>query len=188
MKLNLGCGQHRLDGYINVDAAAACEPDQVVDLEVFPWPWADDSVAVARFHHSLEHMGGDPKVFLRIMQELYRVMVPGGRLEIAAPHPRSDGFIGDPTHVRIVTPQVLQLFDRRLNAEWQAQGAPNTPLAIYTGVDFAIRKTTLILNEPWLSQHRSGALSREGLDLLLRTQNNIASEWQIELRAEKPPR
>jgi SAM-dependent methyltransferase len=188
MKLNLGCGQHRADGYINVDAAPQCAPDQVVDLEVFPWPWADGSVEVARFHHSLEHMGGDPKVFLKLMQELYRVLAPGGRVQITAPHPRSDAYLGDPTHVRIVTPQVLQLFDAPLNAQWKAQGVANTPLAVYTGVDFAITATKLVLNEPWLSQQASGVLSRDDLLNLLRTQNNIAAEWQIELTAHKPSR
>ena len=39
MKLNLGCGNYKMNGFVNVDKFADCEPDEVVDLEVFPWPW-----------------------------------------------------------------------------------------------------------------------------------------------------
>lgn len=186
MKLNLGCGHSHLDGFVNVDAFAECAPDQVVDLETFPWPWPDNSVELALFNHSLEHMGGEVRMFLGIMKELYRVCEPDARVQIAAPHPRSENFIGDPTHVRIVTPQVLSLFDRAKNDQWKAAGAPNTPLAHYTGVDFEIVATALKLMPAYEEKRRSGALSSEALNQLLLTQNNIADEWRIELRARKP--
>ena len=186
MKLNLGCGRRKVEGFVNVDAAPECAPDLVFNVETFPWPWADSSIEEVRFIHSLEHMGGDPQVFLRLMQELYRVCRPGAQVHIAAPHPRSDAFIGDPTHVRIITPQVLQLFSRKLNDEWEAQGVPNTPLALYTGVDFQIVGANLVLAEPYSTQQKSGELSRETVLQLLRTQNNIAEEWHISLEAVKP--
>ncbi|MGH7999079.1 MAG: hypothetical protein ACREPR_06535 [Brasilonema sp.] len=43
LRLNLGCGAKRLDGYINVDKFGT--PDLRFDLETFPYPWANDSVA-----------------------------------------------------------------------------------------------------------------------------------------------
>ena len=46
-------------------------------------------------------MGADPKVFLKIMQELHRIGRPGCRVVIHVPHPRHDNFLGDPTHVRV---------------------------------------------------------------------------------------
>ena len=42
LRLNLGCGMKRIDGYLNVDRFG--EPDLRHDLEVVPWPWPDDSV------------------------------------------------------------------------------------------------------------------------------------------------
>jgi hypothetical protein len=46
LRLNLGCGMNRLDGYVNVDRQG--EPDLRHDLDVIPWPWPDDSVSEIR--------------------------------------------------------------------------------------------------------------------------------------------
>ena len=43
LKLNLGCGAKRLKGYVNVDKFG--DPDLRLDLETFPYPWNDNSVA-----------------------------------------------------------------------------------------------------------------------------------------------
>ena len=34
MKLNLGCGNYKMNGFVNVDKFAYCEPEEVVDLAV----------------------------------------------------------------------------------------------------------------------------------------------------------
>ncbi|MDR3299921.1 MAG: hypothetical protein LBU43_07960 [Candidatus Accumulibacter sp.] len=84
MKLNLGCGNRKLIGFVNIDCAAACHPDQVVDLEQAPWPWADDSVDEIRLIHVLEHLGQQTDVFLSIIKEMYRICRDGARIEIAS--------------------------------------------------------------------------------------------------------
>src|ERR1700761_187803 len=111
----MGSGLNRKPGYVNVDASAESEPDEVFDLEVTPWPWPDSCAEEVRFNHSLEHMGGDAKVFLAIMKELYRICAHGAIVDIHVPHPRHDYFIGDPTHVRIITTEVLRLFSKKFN-------------------------------------------------------------------------
>ena len=73
MRLNLGCGQDKRDGWTNVDKMAAAEPDQVVDLEELPWPWPDSSVEEVAMKHVLEHLGAETDVYLGIIKELYRV-------------------------------------------------------------------------------------------------------------------
>ena len=55
MRLNLGCGDVHMDGYLNVDKEAGCLPDKIQDLEVFPWDFKDDSVDQVILSHVLEH-------------------------------------------------------------------------------------------------------------------------------------
>jgi predicted SAM-dependent methyltransferase len=106
MKLNMGCGQHKLPDYINVDTASECSPDVLFDLEQHPWPWESDSVDAVLFNHSLEHLGAEVGAFKTIMRELYRICRDGATVQINVPHPRHDDFIADPTHVRAITPGI----------------------------------------------------------------------------------
>jgi hypothetical protein len=124
-------------------------------------------------------------VFLAIMAELYRVCAPGAVVEIHAPHPRHDNFIGDPTHVRIISPQVMSLFDRELNDRWQAGGEANTPLAHYLGVDFHTVEARTIVGEPYRSQHAAGQVTLEQVAEALRSLNNVAEAFYIRLEARK---
>src|SRR5690606_23008684 len=131
LRLNLGCGLKKIEGWVNVDRSPACEPDAVVNLEEFPWPFADDSAEEVVLRHVLEHLGATPDIYQGIFRELYRVCAPDARIRITVPHPRHDDFLSDPTHVRPVTPQGLELFDRAKNREWAAKGMPNSPLRLY---------------------------------------------------------
>jgi hypothetical protein len=90
--------------------------------------------------------------------------------------------------VRIISPEVMKLFDRERNAEWQANGDANTPLGLYTGVDFRLVATRLVLQEPFSSQRTAGELDDETLRRLLASQNNVGDEWQLELEVVKPAR
>jgi hypothetical protein len=183
MKLNLGCGSQILPGYCNVDKYG--EPDLKWDLETLPWPWADNCADEVLLSHVLEHLGQAPATFLAIMQELYRVCRKDAQVKVVVPHPRSDHFIADPTHVRAITPMMLELFSRRLNQDWQRLGGSNTPLALQCGVDFEIVSSVMVLDEPYLSLHRSGRITTEQLRELERTQNNIVSQIEIVLKAVK---
>ena len=183
MKLNLGCGSRTLPGYCNVDKFG--EPDLKWDLETFPWPWPDNSAEEVLLSHVLEHLGQAPETFLAIMQELYRVCRKDALVKVIVPHPRSDLFLADPTHVRPIMPLTLAMFSRRLNEEWQQQGAANTPLALQCGVDFEIVSTVSTPDEPYLSLYRSGKVTAEQLQEIERTQNNVVSQIEMVLKAVK---
>jgi glycosyltransferase involved in cell wall biosynthesis len=93
MKLNLGCCDSTLTGFVNVDIVPA--PDvEVADLSL-PWPWPDNSVDHVRAWDIIEHL---PDKILT-MNELWRVLKPGGTAEIAVPTTDGTGAFQDPTHV-----------------------------------------------------------------------------------------
>lgn len=96
-RLNLGCGDKILPGYINVDvveARAGKSPDVICDLHhltPFPDDHADEVLAV----HVVEH-------FWRwevedVLREWVRVLRPGGRMVLECPNLRSacEAFLAD---------------------------------------------------------------------------------------------
>jgi predicted SAM-dependent methyltransferase len=185
MRLNLGCGHNKVAGFTNVDMFPESKPDLVCDLEALPWPWEDNSVDEVLFNHSLEHMGQDSRIFLGIMKELYRVSKNNAVIQINVPHPRHDHFINDPTHVRIITPELLNLFNKQFNDEWKKLGISNSPFAHYLGVDFVVDKVRLTYEEPYHGLDQNNQISLEDLADFLKERNNVAREYRIQLHARK---
>lgn len=94
MKLNLGCCDAVIPGFVNVDIVAGPGVDHVADLSM-PWPWPDDSAQMIRAWDIIEHLPDK----IRTMNEMHRVLAPGGRAEIAVPTTDGTGAFQDPTHV-----------------------------------------------------------------------------------------
>ncbi len=183
LRLNLGCGEKRLEGYINVDKYG--DPDVKHDLEVFPWPWEEDSVGAILLIHVLEHLGQDTDVYLKIMQEIYRVCRPEATVRIVVPDFRHDFFWDDPTHVRAVTPLGLQLFSKRANREWVAKGAANSPLGLYLDVDFELANVQYKPSTHWFRRHPEKDVN---LQLLLEERaiyNNMIEQIEMVLQVVK---
>jgi hypothetical protein len=177
LKLNLGCGAKRLPGYVNVDRVG--NPDVTHDLETFPWPWADDSVSEILLVHVLEHLGQAPATFLSIMMEMYRVCEARAKIRVVVPHHRHDHFAADPTHVRAITPLGLTLFSQRLNREWLAKGASNTPLGLHLGVDFEVLQTTYKPSAHWYRLHPEPQVDSKLLLAESALYNNLVEELDI---------
>lgn len=57
MKLNLGSGSKRINGYLNIDSDPKCNPDYVLNLEIDKLPFENNSVDDMILHHILEHLG-----------------------------------------------------------------------------------------------------------------------------------
>jgi len=183
--LNLGCGHRKLDGWMNVDADALCAPDAVVDLERVPWPWPDDSVEEVLLSHVLEHLGATVSGYLAIVKELYRVCRDGARVTIVVPHPRHDSFLGDPTHVRAITPESLALFSQERNREWIARGVANSPLGLSLGVDFSVDNVHYQLDDAWQRRFDAGELITADVHHAMRSYANVVLQMTITLHALK---
>lgn len=84
MRLEIGCGdeKHRAPGHVGMDIADYGQ-EIVWDLtEGIPLP--DNSVVGVRASHVLEHI--DRQHLLIVMNELWRVIKPGGTLDAVVPH------------------------------------------------------------------------------------------------------
>ena len=86
IKLNLGCGDKILNGYINIDVVenrAGKHPDilcDLRDLKIFPDDFADEILSV----HVIEHFW--KWEVDEILKEWIRVLKPGGKIIIECPN------------------------------------------------------------------------------------------------------
>jgi hypothetical protein len=125
------------------------------------------------------------EVFMGIMKELYRVSAPGAKIHITVPHPRSDDFMNDPTHVRIITPELFSLFSKKKNIEWVSGGYANSPLALYHGIDMEVESTNYMLEEPWGSQYNNKEIGLEEIEHAVKRYNNIIKEVYMVVKVIK---
>lgn len=81
-KLNLGCGQCKLEGYLNVDIDEELKPDEIVDI-TRPLPYADETFEEVIFFHTIEHI--TKQFHPTIFSEVRRVLKPNGKFILGYP-------------------------------------------------------------------------------------------------------
>lgn len=87
LRLNLGCGRRKLDGFLNVDCDEQVRPDYVLDLGMDPWPWDEGSVDRIESYHLIEHLAAAEG--RRLIEESHRVLRSGGRIAVECPDLRA---------------------------------------------------------------------------------------------------
>jgi SAM-dependent methyltransferase len=122
LKLNLGAGKSRIEGYLSVDSIPFEGLDVVADLKN-RWPWGENSVSHIHMSHALEHFTGEERV--HIFNEMYRVLAPGGQAYLIVPHWASQRAYGDFTHK---WPPVSEMLFNYLWKEWRMQNAPHNDI------------------------------------------------------------
>lgn len=92
-RLDLGSGESRPNGFVSLDVDGSYSPDIMADLNNgIPAP--DESLAVVRANHILEHLA-DKKA---IMDDIYRVLKPDGIAIITIPSTAGEGAFAHPGH------------------------------------------------------------------------------------------
>ena len=123
IKLDLGCGKTKKEGFLGVDRRKFEGVDVVQDLLKTPWQWKDGSVAEIHMSHAMEHFTGLQRV--QIVNEMYRVLRVGGKATVITPHWASNRAYGDFTHQ---WPPVAEMWFYYLSKTWRADNAPDNDI------------------------------------------------------------
>lgn len=82
MKLNIGCGYEKKEGFVNIDVAPQVNPDKIVDIEQ-GLPFFDNSFDEIYSEHCLEHIR--PQYWGFVLNEIARVSKDGCILHFKLP-------------------------------------------------------------------------------------------------------
>ena len=104
--LDVGCGGRKLPGSVGMDILKLPCVDVVHSFNQVPWPFADHSFDLVFLNHALEHVGD----VVAVMNEIHRVLKPGGRAVIQVPYFRCADAYNDPTHTHFFTARTLDYF------------------------------------------------------------------------------
>jgi SAM-dependent methyltransferase len=146
LKLDLGCGKNKREGFLGVDRMDFENVDCVFDLAsihhlplcegkqyesectcgsgprgIFNrWPWENESAEEIHCSHFVEHL--KPPARIHFVNEVFRILIPGGKAQIVVPHWCSNRAYGDLTHE---WPPVSEMWFYYLSKAWRAVNAPH---------------------------------------------------------------
>lgn len=129
IKIDLGCGKNKRDGFIGVDSIDFEGVDVVLNVGKDPWPWEDNTVDEVHASHFVEHLEADERI--HFVNELHRVLkdpvydrgqIVSGKCTVIVPHWSSQRAYGDLTHK---WPPVSEFWFYYLDKDWRAVNAPH---------------------------------------------------------------
>lgn len=83
MKVNLGCGNKKISGYVNVDIREDVNPDIIDDVSKLE-KFKNESIDLIYACHILEHFGRHK--YKEVLTRWYSVLKPDGVLRLAIPN------------------------------------------------------------------------------------------------------
>lgn len=114
-KLRIGCGFDHSDDYTNLDISDTCKPDIVHDIRNGLPMFEDNSLEEVQAWGILEMILPNEE-FRLVMNELWRVLKPGGILDGQVPSTDPRVLMIDPFDRRWFHPETWRYFDYRENA------------------------------------------------------------------------
>jgi SAM-dependent methyltransferase len=127
VKLDLGCGPNKREGFLGVDQYPFDgKVDVVMNIaDPMMWQrWEDGSVEEIHTSHFIEHLTAIERA--EVFNQAWRVLVPGGKMTVICPHWGSCRAYGDPTHK---WPPIGEMFFYYLDKTWRDANAPHTDRA-----------------------------------------------------------
>ncbi len=105
-KINLGCGEKPIKGYVNVDSVKSTGTNVVWDLNKYPWPFKSSTFDEVYSSHFLEHVDDLAKT----LSEINRISKPGAVIKARVPHFSCGVSYRDPTHKRLFSYFTMEYF------------------------------------------------------------------------------
>jgi len=121
VKIDIGCGPSKKEGFVGVDQYAFPGVDHVVRIGNELLPFGEGEVEEVHASHFVEHLTAPERCHL--FNELFRVMPPGAKMTMIVPHWGSSRAYGDPTHQ---WPPIGEMWFYYLKREWRISQAPHT--------------------------------------------------------------
>lgn len=187
MKINLGCGYKKRDGFLNIDASDHCKPDLIMNLNETPWPFDNDSVEHVVMESVMEHLPLDPDRFFGVLRELYRVCKNGATIDVECPHPNHRWQVIDFTHTKAIHPEGVELLSASHCKKLAEKGSTRSPLALIYGIDFEVINYRLLIDKDARAAITAvlGDFDDKKIRYYIMLFNNVASSQQFSLRCVK---
>jgi SAM-dependent methyltransferase len=168
IKLNLGSGNKKIPGFVNLDIRPLLNVDIVWDLNK-GIPLTDNTVEEILANDIIEHIPDT----IRLFKELYRVCKPGAIIKIKVPYCQSTAAFQDPTHKSFFTEETFCYFNPK---EREKRNLPN----YCPEVNFEIVKI-----DYWYTFRGARFLPEFFKSFLRKYFWNIARKMYVELRVIK---
>lgn len=196
LRLDLACGNNKREGFLGVDISPDTQADLIIDLNKYPWEVLrykylddgkrhppnindlindtndvirDDSVFEIHCSHFIEHVT-DLKAF---MEEIYRILIPGGRVTFYAPYYSSIRALQDFTHKRVISEATFLYF----NKAWMDA---NKLQHYDVRCDFAILSTKFLFNAEYKTR------AQDAQEWARKHNINAVDDIEVVLQAIKP--
>jgi predicted SAM-dependent methyltransferase len=104
--LDLGCGLRKLPGAVGVDKNPRSGADLLADLDAPPYPFRPNRFSRIECLNLLEHLNN----LIPVLEELHRLLRPGGWLHLVVPHFSSLNAYSDLTHRHFFSSQSFDHF------------------------------------------------------------------------------
>lgn len=117
MKLNLGCGNKRLEGFLGLDRYPCAAADVLCDV-ARALPFRDGTVDEVMLDNFIEHVADVP----RLMGEILRVCRTEARVVVITPHFTAFASWRDPTHVQHFSYFSMDYFEKPAASHYVGSG------------------------------------------------------------------
>ena len=112
--VNLGCGKLKKEGWLNIDISKEVNPDKVWDIRKGLPFLEDNSCEEVHAGCVLEQICGNED-FIKVMNEIFRVLKPEGKLTGYVPNANYPCAFQDPMDCRYFNNETWKYFDIKEN-------------------------------------------------------------------------